>query len=558
MSSEKMPRDVLPAEKKSLDNAQHIDLFSESFAPKEALHTTSFHEQAKNIPSEDTPDFGDLMSAVSTGLNRPLEDYDDPEQALSDRIDALVEKPSAELSQEERMLVHARYSPEDSALPEFGSMDNMFKTLPKTAEELDSVAYDEPLPEDYDTKDSDDPFAIQMRHHPAIKGKYHIIRELGRGAQGTTWLARFQTSNRYVAIKALGFDELSNWKSTELFMREIETLKSMKIEGTPQYIEAIDASTDPAPYYFLVQTLIPGKTLEDMLKEGYVFSSEDTSAIALAILPILSQMRSFVPPIVHRDIKPSNLMLTPSGRVYLIDFGASMLHERSLGGTTVAGTAGYMSPEQCLGSSSPESDIYSLGATLVHLLTGKPPWQLTLTSDMHLLFKSYLPLNTSPQLSQLLEAMLDPMPDKRLSDLPRLLRFLRADGGAEKSKLFANAPRSIANQDFDDTKSSKPQEKPKPKAAFTNIPFLPDALFEKSNRIHITWFFMLLFVVPLMSAFSEYSFSTRITTCVLAIIANVALFMGYAILHKNYNIKLYKKLERKNALKNREEGNAHD
>ena len=504
-----------------------------------ASRFTSFSQPAQE---EASPEFDNLLSAVTTGLDRPLEDYDDPEEALANRIDALMPKPEPKAASTD---TNTGYMVQD-----LQTMEKMFSALPKTAEELDAINYDEPLPENYDTRDSDAPEAIAMRAHPAIADKYHIVRELGHGAQGTTWLACFKSRKRYVAIKALGFNELANWKSTELFMREIETLKSMRIDGTPQYIEAIDASTAPQPYYFLVQTLIPGKTLEDMLNEGYVFSAADISAIALAILPILSQMRAFVPPIVHRDIKPSNLMLTPSGHVYLIDFGASMLHERSLGGTTVAGTAGYMSPEQCIGTSSPESDIYSLGATLVHLLTAKPPWQLTLTSDMHLLFKSYLPLDTPASLSQLLEAMLDPMPDKRLSDLPRLLRFLRADGNAEKSNLFANAPRSIASNDFDDTKEKS--QKPKKKAELAAALF-PAPLFEPSGRVHMAWFFALCFFPFITFHHSEMtlldSLKSRGIACLLCLVINIAIFVIYSKMNSKYNRELYQQLKQKNEQK---------
>ncbi len=503
---------------------------------------TSFSRPAQEDAS---PEFDNLLSAVSTGLDRPLDAYDDPEEALANRIDALMPKPAPEPG-----TVASAHETAGDMVQDLKSMEKMFSTLPTTAEELDAINYDEPLPEDYDTRDSDAPEAVAMRAHPAIADKYHIVRELGRGAQGTTWLARFKTRERYVAIKALGFNELANWKSTELFMREIETLKSMRIEGTPQYIEAIDASTAPRPYYFLVQTLIPGKTLEDMLNEGYVFSSADISAIALAILPILSQMRAFIPPIVHRDIKPSNLMLTPSGHVYLIDFGASMLHERALGGTTVAGTAGYMSPEQCIGASSPESDIYSLGATLVHLLTAKPPWQLTLTSDMHLLFKSYLPLDTPTSLSQLLEAMLDPMPDKRLSDLPRLLRFLRADGNAENSSLFAKAPRSIANNDFNDTKEKS--QKPKKKAELAAALF-PDPLFENSWRIHMAWFFALFFFPILSFNKTEMTILEHLKSCglvcFLCLVINIIIFIVYSKMYSKYNRELYQQLKQKNEQK---------
>ena len=397
------------------------------------------------------------------------------------------------------------------------------------------------LPDGYDTRDAHDSETEAIRKHPAIAAQYHVVRLLGRGSQGSMWLAK-NNSGVHVAIKAMRFDELTEWKSSEMFIREIETLKSMHVDGTPQYIDAIDASNAEEPYYFLVQTLIPGVTLEDMLHDGYQFSPEDITAIALAILPILAQLREFVPPIVHRDIKPSNLMYTAEGYVYLIDFGASMLHEKALGGTTVAGTAGYMAPEQCIGNSGPESDIYSLGATLVHLLTRVPPWQLTLTSDMKLLFKSYVPLNTSPLLVQLLEAMLDPLPAKRLSNLPKLVRLLRESDEATHSTKFKFVK---AQKEEDKLKEEETKNAVKHATKFSELTsILPDPLFKRSWRLHFAWFIGLMMYLLI----NNYFFKTGISSAaayinvVIIISANVGILVLYSIAQKKYNKELYKKL----------------
>ena len=466
------------------------------------------------------------------------------------RIDALLQELNTLILEKQRKRRLARIQNKQEKNKASGELDNLFHNLyqdishgvsqpPIDATARNAIEYDEPLPKDYDTHDDNAPHVVAMRNHPAISPQYHIVRELGHGAQGTTWLARFKANDRYVAIKALSFESITQWKSTELFRREIETLKSMRINGTPQYIDAIDASTCEQPYYFLVQTLVPGKTLEDMLHDGYVFSPEDTSVIALAILPILNKMHTLVPPIIHRDIKPSNIMLTPSGNIYLIDFGASMLHERALGGTTVAGTAGYMAPEQCLGSSRPESDIYSLGATLVHLLTGKPPWQLTVTSNMRLLFKSNLPFDTPTELSQLLEAMLDPMPDKRLSDLPRLTHFLNEYGMNKKSRFFAESVQ----------KNEKIKSKDKfsiiSKDEFSIFPLWEVPLFKYSNAFHMAWGFALLtliyFLIKEPDVFA-FSFLPAFAMILLYLLVNIAILFIYTY--------YYKKLLLKNKTKN--------
>jgi len=336
------------------------------------------------------------------------------------------------------------------------------------------TSFNEPIGSEENTPEID-----ALRSHPELVNRYRILHTIGRGAQGTVYKAHDLNTGKTVAIKALSFREIADWKASELFMREIALLKSMQIGGTPSYIDAIDATASPQPCYFLVQDFIPGKTLEDMLNEGKTFSTQEVIAIALAIIPILEKLRGYSPPIVHRDIKPSNIMMTPEGNIYLIDFGAAMFYERRMGGSTFAGTAGYMAPEQCMGTSTPDSDVYGLGATLIHLLTGIAPYKMQMQtqessaiapqkkknkpfltvlrkpfaaiagairkrwrrgrkkrvasfqSSMALRFKPHLPKETPQWLEELLEVMVSPYPNQRVKDLDRLVHAIRTIGGAE-------------------------------------------------------------------------------------------------------------------------------
>ena len=316
-----------------------------------------------------------------------------------------------------------------------------------------------------------------LQAHPQLREDYDVLRLIGRGAQGAVYLARQRETETLVAIKALSFREISDWKASDLFMREIALLKSMHIEGTPRYIDAIDATASPQPYYFLVQDFIPGESLQVKLDRGEKLSTQEVIAIALAIIPILEKLRTYSPPIVHRDIKPSNIMMTPQGDIYLIDFGAAMFSERRTGGSTFAGTAGYMAPEQCMGTSTPDSDIYGLGATLIHLLTGIAPYKIQMLESaaivapkktkrpfltllrkpftalvsairkrwrkdhkkrissfpcsMRLRFKPHLPKETPQWLVELLEVMVSPYPNQRVKDLDQLVHAIRTIGGVE-------------------------------------------------------------------------------------------------------------------------------
>ena len=379
--------------------------------------------------------------------------------------------------------------------------ENSQKTKPAGAEEndledehvgVDELAgteendlEDEPVGlDECDETEESSPEIEALRVHPQLADQYRILRAVGRGAQGTVYVARDLRTRRIVAIKALSFREIADWKASDLFMREIALLKSMRIEGTPHYIDAINATASPQPYYFLVQDFIPGESLQAKLDRGESFSTQAVIAIALAIIPILEKLRTYSPPIVHRDIKPSNIMMTPGGDIYLIDFGAAMFNERRTGGSTFAGTAGYMAPEQCMGTSTPASDVYGLGATLIHLLTGIAPYKIQMMGNvarapekkkskkkkpqrnwrflallrkpfaaladafqkrrkaksqklassipcaLTLRFKAHLPKGTPQWLVELLEVMVAPYPNQRVKDLDRLVYAMRTIGRA--------------------------------------------------------------------------------------------------------------------------------
>jgi serine/threonine protein kinase len=127
--------------------------------------------------------------------------------------------------------------------------------------------------------------------------------------------------------------------------------------------------------FVLIQTYVDGRSLEQHLKAGRTFSQTEVEALARSLLEILIYLQEHEPPIIHRDIKPSNILLTDRsgnspGKVYLVDFGSVQTIAAQAGSTiTVVGTYGYMPPEQFGGRVSPASDLYSLGTTLIYLLT---------------------------------------------------------------------------------------------------------------------------------------------------------------------------------------------
>ncbi|MCL2325472.1 MAG: serine/threonine protein kinase [Proteobacteria bacterium] len=251
----------------------------------------------------------------------------------------------------------------------------------------------------------------EVFNHPALAGKYTIQRRLAAGSQGQMFLGLTPDGKR-VAIKAYDIARMANWKATSLFEREMETMLTLDVDGVPKCYETIDASTAIRPYYFIVQAYVDGQSLQDMLDAGHRFEIKHIRDIVAALVRILMILSQHSPPVIHRDIKPSNVMMTPDGKVYLVDFGTSVRNTFHVGGSTFAGTAGYMSPEQALGEASPASDVYGLAATLIHLLSGKAPYEMPQRA-LRLDFRPYMPEAVPKWAIALIGACTHPMPERR-------------------------------------------------------------------------------------------------------------------------------------------------
>jgi len=126
---------------------------------------------------------------------------------------------------------------------------------------------------------------------------------------------------------------------------------------------------------YLVMEYIAGTSLEQRIEEGAGLDPAALLRLALGLLDILEYLHARVPPVLHRDIKPANVILRPDGAPALVDFGAvrTVFRAAGEGGSTVVGTFGYMPFEQYMGQASPASDLYAVGATLLHVITGRGP-----------------------------------------------------------------------------------------------------------------------------------------------------------------------------------------
>lgn len=214
-----------------------------------------------------------------------------------------------------------------------------------------------------------------------LQERYQLQQALGRTAAGRqTWLATDLHSNEQVVVKLLAFSPQMEWQELKLFEREAQVLQSINHDRIPQYRDYFSIDREAGlglPWFGLVQDYIPGCSLQELLEKGQRFSEEKVKKITQDILNILIYLHQLSPPVLHRDLKPSNLILGEDNNIYLVDFGAVQAQSHLTGVTfTVVGTSGYAPLEQFWGRAVAASDLYALGATVIHLLTGTPPAEL--------------------------------------------------------------------------------------------------------------------------------------------------------------------------------------
>ncbi|MGA9377154.1 MAG: serine/threonine-protein kinase [Phormidium sp.] len=257
--------------------------------------------------------------------------------------------------------------------------------------------------------------------------RYQIRQQLGKKAGRRTLLAWDNQTQELVVIKLLTFGNELEWDDLKLFEREAKTLKSLSHPAIPRYLDYFEVNSPNNKGFALVQTYIAANSLEEHLKAGRTFTESEVIEIAKDILRILTYLHQHQPPIIHRDIKPSNILLTNNstsgkGEVYLVDFGSvQTLAARESGTITVVGTYGYMPPEQFGGRGVPASDLYSLGATLIYLVTATHPADLPQT-DLRIEFEQFA--NINPGFSRWLKLLTEPSLNRRLTSAEVALKAL--------------------------------------------------------------------------------------------------------------------------------------
>jgi len=286
--------------------------------------------------------------------------------------------------------------------------------------------------------------------------RYEVQRQLGKQTGRQTLLARDLQTQELVVIKQLFLGSDFEWQDLKLFEREAETLKALSHPAIPRYLDYLEIDEPDSKGFALVQTYVDGKTLESHLTAGRTFSESEVKELAKSLLEILIYLHEQNPPVIHRDIKPSNILLHSRsghtvGQVYLVDFGSVQNQAAKFGGTiTVVGTYGYMAPEQFGGRSFPASDLYGLGATLIYLVTGLHPTELS-QQDLRIQFADRV-TQLNPNLIDWLEWMTEPSLNKRLSSAGEAWRSLKNPRHINKSprvvQLQGSDLKLIKNSEF--------------------------------------------------------------------------------------------------------------
>ncbi len=190
-----------------------------------------------------------------------------------------------------------------------------------------------------------------------LKGRYCILEQISTGGEGTLYLARDLELGCLWAVKEIPVSH----------KKEAKLLRLLDHPYMPRMIDYVEKEE----YCYLVMEFIQGKSLEEWKKEGRRFSEEELLSFGIMIAQVLGYLHSRKPPVYYGDLKPGNLMLTQEGKLYLVDFG-SAVQGYSRQQKECWGTVGYASPEQLKGQICEKSDIYTLGKTILALLTGNP------------------------------------------------------------------------------------------------------------------------------------------------------------------------------------------
>jgi len=280
---------------------------------------------------------------------------------------------------------------------------------------------------------------------PKQIGRYQIEERLGQGGMGQVFLGRDPETGERAAIKILSAALVQEEGFLERFQREIDALRKF---SHPHIVRLFEDGVEQGAPWFAME-YVPGGTLLELLRTERRVGWRRAYAMAIEICSALKAAHD--QGIVHRDLKPSNLLIDPDGHVHLTDFGVAQSYAASQRLTVaggVIGTAEYMSPEQAAGQrATRHSDLYSLGAVMYAMITGRTPF--TGGSTVEVMHKHRYGLFDRPravlpdlprEVDDTICKLLEKNPDKRYPDAYVLLRHLQQQ--LDRDAAQSDAPTS--------------------------------------------------------------------------------------------------------------------
>ncbi|HMJ08077.1 MAG TPA: serine/threonine-protein kinase, partial [Pyrinomonadaceae bacterium] len=370
--------------------------------------------------------FRERLNVPDAGIGRPSVDFDKPEHKSAFDSVRIMENPSA--GQEN---IDTRIP----GRPFTGSAD--LAPAPVQDNETAGAETGAPSPTEpnigrVDTDGRKSAKLKPLTEGIVLNGRYEIVRKIGGGGMGAVYLASDNNLGGVLrAVKEMvqaHIEESQQEKSVNDFKRESMILSTLDHPAIPTIYDYF--YDDKEGRFYLVMKYISGGDLSSRLRaapEGKI-DERVVTEWAIQIIDVLDYLHNQPSTIVYRDLKPSNIMIDGnSGRIMLIDFGiARSISHREEKGVTAVGTMGYAPPELFSGNVEPRSDIYSLGSTMFHLLTGADP-----QSNPLLIFdfqKNPRPRQINPQLSDQMERILmrsvEYSADARFSSAAEMRRVL--------------------------------------------------------------------------------------------------------------------------------------
>lgn len=254
-----------------------------------------------------------------------------------------------------------------------------------------------------------------------IDDKYEILKLIGQGGMSRVYLAMDKRLNKQWAIKEI--EKRAKDKNNEIVIQSaIAEANLIKQLDHPAIVRIVDI-IDNGDVIYIIEDYIEGETLSSVLETQGAQPQELVIEWAMQICEALEYLHTRKPPIIYRDMKPANVMIKPDGNIKVIDFGiAREYKDQSLADTVSLGTKGYAAPEQFggKGQTDARTDVYCLGVTLYHLLTGQNPCEPP--------YEIYPIRHWNPQLSAGLEAIIQKCtqlnPDDRYQSCAELLYAL--------------------------------------------------------------------------------------------------------------------------------------